>query len=43
MAKEPNLSGLATLEVTQSRDRLDLRGRLPREQLGPLLAQLLSN
>ena len=43
LAKEPNLSGLATLEVVQSRERLDLSGRLPRQQLGPLLAQLLSN
>lgn len=43
MAKEPNLSGLATLKVVQSQDRLELSGRLPRQQLGPLLAQLLSN
>jgi hypothetical protein len=43
LGKEPNLSGLSTLEVLQSQDRLDLRGRLPRQQLGPLLAQLLSN
>jgi hypothetical protein len=43
LGKEPDLSGLATLEVAQARDRLDLRGRLPREQLGPLLAQLLAN
>jgi hypothetical protein len=43
MAKEPGLSGLATLVVSQAQDRLELKGRLPREQLGPLLAQLLSN
>jgi hypothetical protein len=43
LAKEPNLSGLATLKVLQSRDRLELSARLPRQQLGPLLAQLLSN
>jgi hypothetical protein len=43
LAKEPGLSGLSTLKVTQRRDRLELGGRLPREQLGPLLAQLVSN
>ncbi len=43
LAKEPGLSGLATLEVSQTQDRLELDGRLPREQLGPLLIQLLSN
>jgi hypothetical protein len=43
LAKEPDLSGLGTLETMQSQDRLDLSARLPRQQLGPLLAQLLSN
>ena len=43
MAKEPGLSGLRTLKVLEQQDRLELSARLPREQLGPLLSQLLSN
>ena len=42
LAKEPNLSGLSSVKVEQQGERLELAGRLPREQLGPLLTQLVS-
>jgi hypothetical protein len=42
LAKEPGLSGLASLRAVEHGDRLELSARLPREQLGPLLAQLLT-
>jgi hypothetical protein len=42
LAKEPGLSGLASLRVIEQGDRLELSAHLPREQLGPLLAQLVT-
>jgi hypothetical protein len=42
LAREPGLSGLASLRVDERGDRLELSARLPREQLGPLLAQLVT-
>jgi hypothetical protein len=42
LAKEPDLSGLGSVEVEQHEERLELAGILPREQLGPLLTQLIT-
>lgn len=42
LSKDPQLSGLSTLKVEQRGDRLELAGRLPRPQLGPLLTQLVT-
>jgi hypothetical protein len=42
LAKDPQLSGLASLQVQQRGERLELAARLPREQLGPLLTQLIT-
>ena len=42
LAKEPTVSGLASLRVEQHDAQLELSGTLPREQLGPLLTQLIS-
>jgi hypothetical protein len=42
VAREPGLSGLASLSFAQHDAQLIVTGRLPREQLGPLLTQLLS-
>jgi hypothetical protein len=42
LAKDPQLSGLASLQVEQRGERLELGGRLPREQLGPLLTHLIT-
>jgi hypothetical protein len=41
-AREPGLSGLASLSFAQHGAQLIVTGSLPREQLGPLLTQLLS-
>jgi len=41
-AKEPGLSGLAQLRVTERDGELDVAGNLPREQLTPLISQLLA-
>jgi hypothetical protein len=41
LAQQPDLSGLAGVSIAQRGDRLEIAGRLPRAQLGPLLAQLL--
>jgi hypothetical protein len=41
-AREPGLSGLASLSVVQQGPQLHVTGTLPRAQLGPLLTQLLS-
>ena len=42
LAKDPAVSGLASLRVEQHDAQLELSGTLPRLQLGPLLTQLLS-
>jgi hypothetical protein len=42
LASDPQLSGLASLRITAQEGRLELRARLPREQLGPLLLQLVA-
>ena len=42
LAQEPGLSGLAAINVAQRGDRLEIAGRLPREELAPLLTQLLA-
>ena len=42
LAKDPAVSGLASLRVEQHDAELELSGTLPRSQLGPLLTQLLS-
>lgn len=42
LAKDPAVSGLASVRVEQRDAQLELSGTLPREQLGPLLTQLLS-
>lgn len=42
LSREPGLSGLSNVRIQQAGDRLELSGRLPREQLVPLLAQLLA-
>lgn len=42
LAKEPRLSAAGTLQVTTRGAELELSGRLPLEQLGPALAQLLA-
>jgi hypothetical protein len=41
-AKEPGLSGLGNVNVEQHEAKLEVSGHLPREQLGPLVTQLLS-
>jgi len=41
-AREPGLSGLASLAIAQQEAQLEVAGRLPREQLAPLLSQLLA-
>ena len=41
-AREPGLSGLAALNIAQQEAQLHVTGTLPREQLGPLLTQLLA-
>jgi hypothetical protein len=42
LARDPSLSGLASLKVAEQGERLELAGRLPREQLGALLTHLVS-
>jgi hypothetical protein len=42
VAKDAAVSGLASVRVEQHEAQLDVTGRLPREQLGPLLTQLLA-
>jgi len=42
VARDAGLSGLESLEVAEHGVELDVTGRLPREQLAPLLAQLLA-
>ncbi len=42
VASEPALAGLKSLTITQRDAELELAGRLPKEQLAPLLTQLLS-
>jgi len=42
VVRDGGLSGLASLSIEQREVELDVRARLPREQLGPLLTQLLS-
>ncbi len=41
-SSEPGLAGLSSLTITQRDAELELAGRLPNEQLAPLLTQLLS-
>lgn len=41
-AKEPSLAGLAELELALRGAELEVNGRLPFEQLGPLFSQLLA-
>lgn len=41
MAQEPGFAGLANVRVQQQNERLELVGRLPRQQLGPLLTQFV--
>jgi hypothetical protein len=41
-AKDPALSGLRGIKIEMHEAQLELSGTLPREQLGPLLSQLLS-
>lgn len=42
VATDPSLAGLASLTMVQRGAELELSGRLPQPQLGPLLTQLLS-
>jgi hypothetical protein len=42
LSKDPQLSGLSTLKIEQRGDRLELAGKLPRQQLGPLLTHLVT-
>jgi len=42
VVRDGGLSGLASLSIEQREVELDVTARLPREQLGPLLTQLLS-
>jgi hypothetical protein len=42
IARDAGLSGLQSLSVAEHGVELDVTGRLPREQLGPLLSQLLA-
>jgi hypothetical protein len=42
LARDANLSGLASLSIAEHEAQLDVSGRLPLEQLTPLLSQLLA-
>jgi len=42
VVRDSGVAGLESLRVEQREVELDVSGRLPREQLGPLLAQLLA-
>jgi hypothetical protein len=42
LASDPNLSSLSQIKVEQRDAQLQIAGQLPREQLAPLLAQLLA-
>ena len=42
VSSEPALAGLSSLTIVQRDAELELAGRLPKEQLAPLLSQLLS-
>ena len=42
LAQVPELSPLGSLAVSQHQTRLEIRGSVPRQQLGPLLSRLLS-
>jgi len=42
IVRDSGVAGLESLRVEQHEVELDVTGRLPREQLGPLLSQLLS-
>jgi hypothetical protein len=42
LAKDPAVSGLASVRVEQHEAQLEISGTLPRDQLGPLLTQLIS-
>jgi hypothetical protein len=42
VARDPGLSGLASLTIAEHGTELDLSGHLPREQLARLLSQLLA-